>query len=77
MPKGDVHTQWDGEKWVNKVEGNTRASNTGPRKEDVQAIGRRMAIERGSEHLIHGKERNKIQERNTYPRSRDPKRSKG
>lgn len=77
MPKGDVHTMWDGEKWVNKVEGNQRASNSGPRKEDVQAKGREMAIERGSEHLIHKKARNEIADRNTYPRSRDPKRSKG
>jgi hypothetical protein len=28
-----------------------------------------MAIDRGVEHFIHGKEGNKIQERNTYPRS--------
>jgi hypothetical protein len=77
MPKGDVHTMWDGEKWVNKVEGKQRASNSGPRKEDVQAKGREMAIERSSEHLVHKKERNKIAERNTYPRGRDPKRSKG
>jgi len=77
MAKGDVHTMWDGEKWVNKVEGNQRPSNSGPRKEDVQAKGRKMAIDRESEHLVHKKERNKITERNTYPRSRDPKSSRG
>jgi hypothetical protein len=77
MAQGDIHTMWDGEKWVNKVEGGERASNSGETKAPVQATGRDMAIERGVEHFVHGKERNLIQERNTYPRSRDPERSKG
>jgi Uncharacterized protein conserved in bacteria (DUF2188) len=77
MAQGDIHTSWDGEKWVNKVEGGKRASNSGPRKKDVQAVGRGMAIDRGVEHVIHDKDTNQIQERNTYPRSRDPRRSKG
>lgn len=77
MAKGDIHTMWDGEKWVNKVEGAMRASNSGPVKEDVQLKGRQMAIDRAVEHVVHKRERNKIQERSTYPRSRDPRRSKG
>jgi hypothetical protein len=35
-----------------------------------------MARDRGVEHLIHNKD-GRIGERNTYPRSRDPRRSKG
>jgi len=77
MAKGDIHTSWDGSKWINKVEGGERASNSGPRKTDVQATGREMAIDRDVEHVIHDKDTNQIQERNTYPRSRDPRRSKG
>jgi hypothetical protein len=79
VAKGDIHTEFDRrlEKWVNKVEGNQRPSSSGARKEDVQAEGREMAITRHVEHFIHKKERNKIQSRNTYPRSRDPRTSKG
>ncbi|WP_231974170.1 DUF2188 domain-containing protein [Pseudonocardia sp. HH130630-07] len=35
-----------------------------------------MAIKRGVEHIIHNQD-GKIGERNTYPRSRDPRSSKG
>ncbi len=79
MAKGDIHTRFDREndRWVNQTEGAERPFGTGERKEDVQAEGREAAIRRGVEHVIHKKERNKIAERNTYPRSRDPRRSKG
>lgn len=77
MTDGDIHTMWDGGKWINKAEGNSRASDSGPTKEPVQAEGRRMAMERGKEHFIHNKDGNRIGERNTYPRSRDPRSSKG
>lgn len=77
MAEGDIHTMWDGEKWINKVEGGQRASNSGSTKEPVQDKGRDMARERGVEHVIHRKTGNTIQERNTYPRSRDPRSSKG
>jgi hypothetical protein len=76
MGKGDIHTSHDGEKWVNRAEGNQRASNTADTKADAQAAGREMARERGVEHVIHNMD-GKIGERNTYPRSRDPRRSKG
>jgi hypothetical protein len=42
----------------------------------VQAKGRDMAAERGVEHIIRNQD-GKIGERNTYPRSRDPRSSKG
>lgn len=79
MSKGDIHTRYDRqrERWINETEGGTRPFGGGDRKEDVQAEGRDAAIRRGVEHFIHKKERNEIAERNTYPRSRDPRRSKG
>ncbi len=51
--------------------------NSAPTKDPAQSKGREMAKERGVEHLTHRKEKNTIQERNTYPRGRDPRRSKG
>ena len=78
MAKGDIHTVWDGDssQWKNNVEGGQRASNSGERKAEVQSTGRDMAIDRGVEHFIHNKN-GRIGERNTYPRSRDPRASKG
>ncbi len=76
MANGDIHTSKQGDRWVNKAEGNQRASNSAPTKAAAQALGREMAIERGVEHVIH-KENGQIGERNTYPRSRDPRSSKG
>ncbi len=76
MAKGDIHTSKQGDRWVNKAEGNERASNSAPTKAEAQALGRQMAIDRGVEHVIHNQD-GTIGERNTYPRSRDPKQSKG
>ena len=76
MADGDVHTVKHGDSWANKVEGNKQVSNTAPTKAEAEAKGRDMAIKRDSEHLIHRQD-GTIGERNTYPRSRDPKKSKG
>lgn len=76
MAEGDVHTEKHGDGWANKVEGNQRVSNTAPTKAEAEARGREMAIDRGSEHYIHRQD-GKIGERNTYPRSRDPRKSRG
>ncbi|SNY72854.1 DUF2188 domain-containing protein [Paractinoplanes atraurantiacus] len=76
MATGDIHTSKQGDKWVNRVEGNERASNTAPTKAEAQAKGKDMAIQRGTEHVVH-KQDGTIGERNTYPRSRDPRSSKG
>lgn len=76
MAEGDIHTSKHGDRWVNKVEGNQRASNSAPTKADAQAAGREMAIDRGVEHVIHNQD-GTIGARNTYPRSRDPRTSKG
>lgn len=76
MAKGDIHTIPHNDGWANKVEGNDRVSNTAPTKAESQATGRGMAIDRGQEHFVHNQD-GKIGERNTYPRSRDPRSSKG
>lgn len=76
MAKGDIHTSKQGGRWVNKAEGNQNASNSAPMKAEAQAAGREMAINRNVEHVVH-KENGQIGERNTYPRSRDPRSSKG
>ena len=76
MADGDVHTSKQGDRWINKIEGNSRASNSAPTKAEAQALGREMAIKRGVEHIIHNQD-GKIGARSTYPRRRDPKASKG
>jgi hypothetical protein len=76
MATGDIHTVKRGDHWVNKAEGNQRSTNSAPTKVEAQALGRELAIDRGVEHLIHN-ENGEIGARNTYPRSRDPQRSKG
>lgn len=76
MPEGDVETYYEDGKWKNKVEGSSRAANSGDTKAEVQAKGREMAEKRGVEHIIK-KQDGTIGARNTYPRSRDPRSSKG
>jgi hypothetical protein len=76
MATGDIHTSKQGDRWINKVEGNQRATNSAPTKAEAQAAGRELAVERGVEHVIHNQD-GKIGERNTYPRSRDPRSSAG
>ncbi len=70
--KGDVETYYENGTWKNKVEGNEQASNTAETKADAQAEGRRMAQDRGVEHIIRNQD-GKIGERNTYPKSSDPR----
>ncbi|ANY09722.1 hypothetical protein AFB00_02155 [Pseudonocardia sp. HH130630-07] len=53
-----------------------RVAQTYVNKVQTGAKGRDMAIKRGVEHIIHNQD-GKIGERNTYPRSRDPRSSKG
>jgi hypothetical protein len=68
----------DGEKSANKFEAATGASNGGPLKANVQRKGHQLAIDRAVERFVHKRERNEIQERDTYARScDDPRRSKG
>ncbi|GII22535.1 DUF2188 domain-containing protein [Planosporangium mesophilum] len=72
MPAGDVETYHEDGQWKNRPEGNQRASSTHDTKADAQGRGREMAIDRGVEHVIK-KEDGTIGEKNTYPRSRDPR----
>jgi hypothetical protein len=72
MATGDIRTSKQGDRWINKVEGNQRATNSAPTKAEAQAAGRELAVE----HVIHNQD-GKIGERNTYPRSRDPRSSAG
>lgn len=76
MSKGDIETYYEDGQWKNRPQGNDRASNTHATKAEAQAAGRDMAIDRGVEHVIK-KMDGTIGDRNTYPRSRDPKSSKG
>jgi hypothetical protein len=70
--QGDVETYHENGQWKNKVEGNTRASSTHDTKDEATAKGREMAKDAGVEHIIRNLD-GKIAERQTYPRSRDPR----
>ncbi|MGW4842771.1 DUF2188 domain-containing protein [Nocardia brasiliensis] len=70
MAKGDIETYYEDGIWKNRPEGNSRASNTHDTKAAATEEGREMAIKRDVEHLIKRKD-GQIQEKNTYPRSRD------
>ena len=76
MAKGDIHTVKHGDGWANRVEGNERVANTADTKAEAQAKGRDMAMKRGVEHFIHNAD-GEIRQRNTYPRGRDPRSSRG
>jgi hypothetical protein len=76
MAAGDIHTVFEDGVWKNKIEGGDRASNVGGTKADRESVGRDMAVGRGVEHFIHRQD-GTIGERNTYPRSRDPRSSNG
>lgn len=76
MAAGDIHTVHRDGRWYNEVEDGQRASNSAPTKAEAQSTGRDMAIDRGVEHVIHNLN-GEIGERNTYPRSRDPRSSQG
>jgi hypothetical protein len=76
MAKGDVHTVPHNDGWANRVEGNQRVSNTSVTKAEAQQTGKDMAVKRGAEHLVHNKD-GQISQRNTYPRGRDPRHSRG
>ncbi|MFS8095697.1 DUF2188 domain-containing protein [Lentzea alba] len=70
--RGDVETYFEDGQWKNKVEGNERASSAHSTEEEATGKGRDMAIEHGVEHIIRNQD-GKIGERNTYPRSHDPR----
>lgn len=70
MPGKNIHTVKSGDKWVNKKEGNKRASSTHQTQEDAAKKGADMARKEKSEHLIHGRN-GRIRKRNSYT-GKDP-----
>ena len=62
--------------WELKKEGATRASKTASTKADITAVAAEFLDGKTASLKIH-KEDGKIQEERTYPRSADPKQSKG
>lgn len=76
MAKGDIETYFEDGQWKNRPQGNDRASSVHDTKSDAQVTGRGMARDRGVEHVIKKRD-GTIGEKNTYPRRRDPRRSKG
>ncbi|NES27027.1 DUF2188 domain-containing protein [Micromonospora terminaliae] len=72
MAKGDIETYPQGDQWKNRPEGNQRASSVHDTKQEAEAAGREMAKQRDAEHVIK-KQDGTIGEKNTYPRSRDPR----
>lgn len=76
MSTGDIHTLPHGDGWANKVEGNERVTSLHKTQAEAIAAGREAAMKAGVEHLIHGTD-GRIRERNTYPRSRDPRETRG
>jgi hypothetical protein len=49
---GDVITYNEDGVWKTRVEGNSRASRISPDRGDAVAFGRRLARERGVEHIV-------------------------
>ncbi|WP_346030767.1 DUF2188 domain-containing protein [Dermacoccus barathri] len=76
MSKPDIHTVPHGDGWANRREGASRVSATYNTQAEANAAGRQTAIRDGVEHFTHGRD-GQIRERNTYPRSSDPRASKG
>lgn len=70
--QGDVETYHENGTWKNKVEGNSQASSTHDTKDEAVAKGREMAVAHGVEHIIRNMD-GTISEKNTYPRSSDPR----
>ncbi|MER7445218.1 DUF2188 domain-containing protein [Micromonospora avicenniae] len=76
MSKGDIETYHEDGQWKNRPEGNQRASGTHETKAEAVAAGRQTAVRRDAEHVIK-KQDGTIGEKNTYPRSRDPREIEG
>jgi hypothetical protein len=72
--RGAVHTTTnpDGKGWVNQVNG--RVMSTHHTKANAEEAGRKQAIRRETEHVIH-RENGTIGERNSY--GNDPRDRKG
>lgn len=69
-----VETYHEDGQWKNRVQGNTRASNTAETKREAQIEGRRMAQDHKVEHIVKNLD-GKIGARNSY--GNDPHPPKG
>ncbi|MBJ7330280.1 MAG: DUF2188 domain-containing protein [Solirubrobacteraceae bacterium] len=67
MAHGDIHTTYDGQKWINTPEGNGRASRSAATQAEAHTRGRDMARARGVEHFVYTPD-GKLTERTSYPR---------
>ncbi|ATO15541.1 hypothetical protein CO540_18235 [Micromonospora sp. WMMA2032] len=76
MAKGDIETYYEDGQWKNRPEGNQRASTVHATKAEAEAAGRQMAKQRDVEHVIK-KKGGTIGEKDSYPRGRDPRQTKG
>lgn len=77
MTRRQVHTVPDGNGgWINRTAGSSRGFAPAPTKAAAQAAGRASTIKSGGEHVIHNQD-GQISQKNTYPRSSDPRSSKG
>jgi hypothetical protein len=65
MTAGDVHTVYKNGNWLNEIEDGKELPLRFVTKEGAEAAGRREAIQRRSEHLIHKKD-GTISERNSH-----------
>ena len=74
MANKNVETYHEDGQWKNRVQCNTRASNTAETKREAQAEGRRMAQKLEVEHIVK-KVDGTIGERNSY--GNDPHPPKG
>ncbi len=76
MGDGDVHTSFDRDsgKWVNRREGNARASSTHDTAAEASERGRDLARRSGDEWVKHRKSDGRIHERNTYGDDPNPPR---
>ena len=65
LAAGDVHTVHKNGTWLNEIEGGKELPLRFVTKEGAEAAGRREAVQRKTEHLIHKKD-GTIGERNSY-----------
>ena len=56
MAAGYVHTVYKNESWLNEIEEGGELPGTHPTKEDAVAAGRREAMQRKTEHVIHNQD---------------------
>lgn len=77
MTRRQVHTVPNSKGgWINRTAGSSRGFGSASTKAAAQAAGRASTIKSGGEHVVHNKN-GQIAEKNTYPRSSDPRSSKG